>query len=74
MPGLILPYSPGFKRWRTPMTNAFSRLIRDDAGATMVEYAVMLAFIAAVCIVLVTTLGGKTGSEFSSFNSQVNAV
>ena len=56
------------------MMNVLSRLFRDDAGATMVEYAVMLAFIAAVCIIMVTTLGGKTGSEFSSFNSQVNAL
>lgn len=56
------------------MMNVLSRLFRDDAGATMVEYAVMLAFIAAVCIIMVSTLGGKTGSEFSSFNSQVNAL
>lgn len=51
---------------------AFPRLFRDDAGATMVEYAVMLAFIAAVCIALVASLGGKTSSEFSNFNSQMN--
>jgi Flp pilus assembly pilin Flp len=51
-----------------------SRLYRDDAGATMVEYAVMLAFIAAVCIALIASLGGKTSSQFSSFNSQVNAL
>lgn len=54
--------------------NVFSRLYRDDAGATMVEYAVMLALIAAVCITVVASLGGTTSSEFSSFNSQVNAL
>ena len=53
--------------------NVYSRILRDDAGATMVEYAVMLAFIAAICITLVATLGEKTGSTFASFNSQVNA-
>jgi Flp pilus assembly pilin Flp len=51
-----------------------SRLYRDDAGATMVEYAVMLAFIAGVCIALVASLGGTTSAQFSSFNSQVNAL
>lgn len=54
--------------------NVYSRLFRDDAGATMVEYAVMLAFIAAICIALVATLGEKTSSEFTSFNAQVNAL
>lgn len=41
----------------------------DESGATMVEYAVMLAFIAAVCLVLVIALGTKTSSEFSNFNA-----
>lgn len=51
--------------------NAHARFLRDDSGATMVEYAIMLTFIAAVCIALVAAIGGSTGSEFSSFNSQV---
>ncbi len=50
------------------------RLFRDDSGATMVEYAIMLMFIAAVCIALVAAIGGATSSEFSSFNSQVNSL
>lgn len=54
--------------------NFISRFYRDDAGATMVEYAVMLGFIAAVCITLVATLGSETASEFSSFNGQVNGL
>jgi Flp pilus assembly pilin Flp len=54
--------------------NVYSRLFRDDAGATMVEYAVMLAFIAAICITAVVTLGGKTASNFASLNNEVNAL
>jgi len=48
------------------------QIFRDDSGATMVEYAIMLAFIAAVCITLVATLGGSTSSEFSNLNSAFN--
>jgi pilus assembly protein Flp/PilA len=48
-----------------------ARFLRDDSGATMVEYAIMLALIAAVCITMVAALGGATGSEFSSFNNQM---
>lgn len=46
-------------------------LLRDDSGATMVEYAIVLALIAAVCITVVAALGGSTRSEFSSFNSRM---
>jgi Flp pilus assembly pilin Flp len=35
----------------------------------MVEYAVMVALIAAVCIAVVTTLGKKVSNTFSSANS-----
>lgn len=44
-------------------------LFRDDAGATMVEYAIMLAFIAAICITLVLSIGSSTKSEFSALAS-----
>ena len=35
----------------------------------MVEYAIMLAMIAAVCIVLVLSIGAKTSNEFSNLNA-----
>lgn len=41
----------------------------DDSAATMVEYAVMVALIAAICIALITTLGKKVSNSFSSANS-----
>jgi pilus assembly protein Flp/PilA len=37
----------------------------DEEGATMVEYALMLALIAIVCILVVTVLGQKTGQAFN---------
>lgn len=40
----------------------------NDEGATMVEYAIMLAMIAAVCIVVVLAIGHGTSSEFSNLN------
>jgi Flp pilus assembly pilin Flp len=33
------------------------RLVPEDDGATMVEYAIMIGFIAALCVVAVTALG-----------------
>jgi Flp pilus assembly pilin Flp len=41
-------------------------LRRDDRAASLVEYALLVALIALVCIAAVTTFGSKTGSSFRS--------
>ena len=46
-------------------------MLRNDDGATMVEYGIMVALIAAVCIVLISTLGGKVSTAFSSVNNNI---
>lgn len=45
------------------------RLLKNDDGATMVEYGIMVALIAAVCITLIATLGGQVSSAFTSVNN-----
>ena len=44
-------------------------LIRDDEGATMVEYGIMVALIAAVCIAVVTAIGTKVNTAFSTVDN-----
>ncbi len=41
------------------------RLIHDESGATMVEYGLMLALIAIVCVGAVTLLGTSTRAAYS---------
>lgn len=53
------------------LSNHILGLLRDDEGATMVEYGVMVALIAAVCIAVVSVIGGKINSAFSSVNGQL---
>ncbi len=36
----------------------------SERGAALVEYALLLALIAVVCIMALTTLGGKASSKF----------
>ena len=43
-----------------------------DRGASLVEYALLLALIAVVCIVAVTALGKKASGNFSAVDSQLN--
>ena len=42
--------------------------IESEDGATMVEYAIMLALIAAVSMLAITSLGVKVGVLFDSVN------
>ena len=43
-----------------------SRFTRDETGATMIEYGVMLALIVAVCFVIVTNVGTSVQGLFST--------
>jgi pilus assembly protein Flp/PilA len=44
-----------------------------DAGASLVEYALLLALIVVVCIGAVTYLGNTVGNSMSSSASKVSA-
>jgi Flp pilus assembly pilin Flp len=54
----------------------FARILRGgrDRGATMVEYALMLAMIAMVCVGAVQFFGGATGGSLSRSNSVMTAA
>ena len=43
--------------------------IKDERGASLVEYALLLALIAVVCIAAVTFIGNKADESFSSTGS-----
>ncbi len=44
-----------------------------EQGASLVEYALLVALIAVVCIVAVRTLGTSVSSKFSQINSGINS-
>lgn len=52
-------------------TNLSLRLRRDEKGATAVEYGIMVALIAVVIIVAVTTLGGSLNDMFEAVDCQI---
>lgn len=58
--------------WRTacvPFVQA--RFGRDEEGASLVEYALLVALIAVVCIVAVTLLGSNASTKFSQTGSSL---
>jgi pilus assembly protein Flp/PilA len=53
------------------MLNNLIAMIRDEEGATMVEYGLLVALIALVAIVGVTLLGGSLNTLFGNAASSI---
>ncbi len=43
-----------------------ARFGQSERGAALVEYALLVALIAVVCIVAITLLGGRASSKFQN--------
>ena len=46
----------------------------DERGATLVEYALLVALIAVVCIIAITFLGKSASSKFNTVGSSINSA
>jgi pilus assembly protein Flp/PilA len=53
------------------MTNLIKRFVRDDSGATAIEYGLIAAGISVTIITVVNTLGSQLKSTFSNISSQL---
>lgn len=46
--------------------NMLKKFFKDESGATMVEYAIMVALIAIVAIVIIALLGRQVNEAFNA--------
>lgn len=53
------------------MLQLIDRLCRDQRGAALVEYGILLGLIAVLCIAAVTTIGTQLSSWFSFVGSSL---
>lgn len=53
------------------MSTFLKNFVRDEEGATMVEYGLMVALIAVVSIAIVTTLGTNIRGMFTQVSNAV---
>jgi pilus assembly protein Flp/PilA len=53
------------------MTQLVSRFVRDESGATAIEYGLIVALIAVVIIVAVTAVGTNLGAQFNGISSNL---
>jgi pilus assembly protein Flp/PilA len=47
------------------------RLVRDEEGASLVEYVLLVALIAVVCIAAVTLLGKNASNQFNTIGAAI---
>jgi pilus assembly protein Flp/PilA len=52
----------------------FSKLIRDEAGATAIEYGLIAALIAVAVMTTVSGLGSQLNTTFSKTSSQLSSA
>ena len=53
------------------MFNRLKRFIREEQAATMVEYGLMVALVAMICILVIAALGTNLGEKFDELNTGV---
>ena len=53
------------------MSKFVTRFVKDESGATAIEYGLIVALIAVVIITAVTTLGKKLNNAFGAINSNL---
>jgi pilus assembly protein Flp/PilA len=58
----------------TALASVAGRLERSDKGATAVEYGLMVALIAGVIILAVTTLGGNLRDLFNTVAGRITGA
>ena len=54
------------------MDRLLTQLVRDDSGQDLIEYALLSAFVALVCIVGATSLGTALNNWYGSVGDAVN--
>ncbi len=53
------------------MKNLFLRFMKDDSGATAIEYGLIAAGISVAIIAVVNGLGSKLNTKFDSISTQL---
>ena len=52
--------------------NVVRKFVAEESGATMVEYAIMVALIAAICIAVIKVIGTKSNAAFQTINASLS--
>ncbi|HBF31505.1 Flp family type IVb pilin [Rhizobium sp.] len=56
------------------MASIFSRFIKDESGATAIEYGLIAALIGVALITGASTLGNKLNTTFNNIAGKINVT
>lgn len=59
---------------QTYVHQMINRLRREEEGAALVEYGMLVGLIAVICVVAVTTLGTEVSAAFSKIAAALSGV
>jgi pilus assembly protein Flp/PilA len=62
---------PAVSKGANPVQHIFKQFIRDDAGATAIEYGLIAALIAVVIITGVTAVGTQLSTVFTNLSGNL---
>ncbi|PTM97288.1 Flp family type IVb pilin [Mycoplana dimorpha] len=54
------------------MTKIFARFLKDESGATAIEYGLIAALISVALITGATALGGALDKQFSEISKEID--
>jgi len=58
----------------TKLLRAIDAFVRDEGGASLVEYALLLALIALACVVALTATGTSISAMFGRINGKLSTT
>jgi len=56
------------------MKNLMMRLVREDEGQDLIEYALLAGFISLVAVTMITNVGAGVNGVYSNINTQVHNI
>ncbi|MFT6339710.1 MAG: pilus assembly protein Flp/PilA [Alcanivorax sp.] len=56
------------------MKQLFMQFIKEEDGATMVEYAILVALISVVAIATIVLIGQEVNTSFETVNTELTAA
>ncbi|MBB4101708.1 Flp family type IVb pilin [Allorhizobium borbori] len=56
------------------MTKIFAKFLKDESGATAIEYGLIAALISVALITGATTLGNTLNNTFSAISGKMNSA
>ena len=64
----------GYRRKAGVVKQTLSRFVRDEGGATAIEYGLIAGFVAVAIVSAVVSMGGSVSSIYLSLSTDLEAV